>query len=309
LAYVIDISQFAKQREQQSAIDKAQQEALVKYLDQMAELIKKDDLLKAKSGTKTFLIAQIKTVTVLQQLDPNRQRAVIQFLRTANLFDTSNRTNSFEPSEAISKNVYKIASYGLLYKARMPMINFKNADLSNADLKGVDLSGADLSDANLSNANLMFANLNNTNLKGASLRNANLNGASLNGANLNDALLHGAKLRNAILTCSILNEASRDPASLVCAKLRGTDLSYADLSGAHLSSADLSNADLMFASLRHADLENANLSGVKFNSVFGLMGLRGANLDGAKLYDVDLRGADPINMLALIRSGYHAFRR
>jgi uncharacterized protein YjbI with pentapeptide repeats len=287
-----NLQDSAKQREQQAATDKAQQETLVKYLDQMAESIKTDDLLRAKPGTKSFLIAQIRTVTVLQQLNPDRQRAVIQFLRTANLFDRSNRPNKFESSEIMSKNVYKINSYGLLYKARMPMINLKKADLNNADLKGVDLSGADLSDTNLSNTNLMFAKLNNTDLKGASLRGANLNGASLNGANLNDAFLHGANLRNAILTCSILNEASRAPASLVCAKLRGADLSDTDLSNAKLNDADLSNANFLFSSLSNADLSNANLS----NANLSMVNLKGTDFNGAKLYNVDLISTDLDNI-------------
>jgi uncharacterized protein YjbI with pentapeptide repeats len=281
-----------KEREQKLAIDRAQQETLIKYFEQMSELIKTDDLLKSKPASKTFLIAQIKTVTALQQLNPDRQIAVIEFLRTANLFYSPNAPNGFEVSEKDPKSAFKKDTYGLLYKARMQTTNLQNLDLSNADLRGGDLSGANLRGANLRGANLISARLNDVNLESANLMFARLKSASLNGSNLNKADLYGADLSEAILSCSIPKHFSFNPASLVCAKLRGADLSDANLSGAKLRGADLSNANLMLASLRHADLENANLSGVKFNFLFGLSGLRGANLSGAKLYGVDLGGAD-----------------
>jgi hypothetical protein len=96
-------------------MDKAQQETLVKYLDQMSEAIKTDNLLNEKPYTKTFLIAQIRTITALQSLNSDRRRAVIQFLRTANLFYSPNAPNGFESSEKDPKSAFKKDNYGLLY--------------------------------------------------------------------------------------------------------------------------------------------------------------------------------------------------
>jgi uncharacterized protein YjbI with pentapeptide repeats len=196
------------QREQVAAKDKAQQEILVKYLDQMVESIKTDDLLSKPLNKKNFLIAQIRTVTALQSLNPDRQRAVIQFLRTADLYNPSYGKPESE-------------SIGILYIARMSNINLKNADLVGIDLRRSDLRGANLLNANLIDANLESATLSRANLSGADLRYASFRNASLEGANL-----QGAILRNADLSDADLKNTN----------LQGADLDLANLSGIKYSS-------------------------------------------------------------------------
>ncbi len=132
----------AKQREQTVAEDKANQDTLVKYLDQMADLLQKN-LRNTETSSETFIIAQAKTVIALQSLDPKRQHLVIQFLAAANL-------NTLDRKK------------GILYQAQM-----SKANLNKADLSGADLSYADLFNANLSHADLISANLSDVNLKGA----------------------------------------------------------------------------------------------------------------------------------------------
>jgi hypothetical protein len=86
---------FTKQQEQlaadnkamqelQVAGDKAKQETLTKYLDQMSDLLQKG-LLKSKRDSEIFIIAKAKTAVTLQSLDPVRQHLVIQFLAASNL--------------------------------------------------------------------------------------------------------------------------------------------------------------------------------------------------------------------------------
>jgi uncharacterized protein YjbI with pentapeptide repeats len=235
-----------KEREKQSAIDKVQQETLVKYLDQMAELIKTDNLLKAKSDTKTFLIAQVRTVTVLQQLSPDKQRqsAVIQFLRTANLLNPN--YSSLAEKKKSKANFQRQGSHGLFYEAQMWTINLRDAilfcaDLKKAQLRKANLVGADLGCADLRGTQLIDANLQNALFLKADLLNANLMDANLTdtdfrGANLSDAFLGGANLT-------------------------GADLRGANLDNAFLGGANLTNADLRGANLSGAILGNANLSG------------------------------------------------
>lgn len=92
-----------------------------------------------------------------------------------------------------------------LSKAKLPGINFYQAELVRANLQGTDLSGADLGRANLNqailkNANLEQAYLGYANLEQADLRGADLTGANIKYANLKAANLCGANLYEAQVT-------------------------------------------------------------------------------------------------------------
>jgi uncharacterized protein YjbI with pentapeptide repeats len=242
----------SKQREQAIADDKANQDTLVKYLDQMAELLQKG--LKTKPNPETLIIAQAKTVIALQALDPKKQHLVIQFLDAANL-------NTL-PGEK-----------GILHEARMSKANLNRADLSWANLSKADLDEAKLSEASLSGANFSKANLGR----------ANLSGSDLSGANLSKADLNEAKLINAKLTDANLNEAKLIGADLSKSKFMGAKLINANLNDANLSNADLSNANLFGAKLFGAKLISASLNGAS---------LKEANLIGAIFLGANLNGAD-----------------
>jgi uncharacterized protein YjbI with pentapeptide repeats len=193
-------AEATKQRESQAADDKAKQDILTKYFDQMADLLLKQKLLQSKQNSEIFIIGQAKAVTALQSLDPARQHLVIQFLEAANL-------NNLDDKK------------GLLYKARMSKAKLIGADLSNANLRGTDFSLADLSGANLRGADLRDADLNTTNLHGTDLRDADLRGADLRGADL-----LGIDLRDADLRGADLGDIDLRDADLRGANLRGTDL-------------------------------------------------------------------------------------
>jgi uncharacterized protein YjbI with pentapeptide repeats len=249
------LQQFAKQSDQQSAIDKAQQETLVKYLDEMAELLQKG-LLKTKTDSDTYIFAQSKTVIALQSLDPKRQHIVIQFIDAANL-------NSFTLD----------GKKGILYKARMSKANLNNADLSGAHLSSADLSGARLSGANFSYADLSSASLSDADLSGANLFGTNLESANLGGANLMKANLSLTKLRKAMVGYGQLRfDLSGSKSHRY--RLSGTQINAANLSGARLFAADLEDASLAGANLSGAELTSTRLHGAN---------LSGANLDGANL--------------------------
>ncbi|ACK68674.1 serine/threonine protein kinase with pentapeptide repeats [Gloeothece citriformis PCC 7424] len=92
-----------------------------------------------------------------------------------------------------------------LSKAKLPGINFYQAELVRANLQSADLSSADLGRANLSGANLKNINLTQaylgySNLEQADLRGADLSSANLKYANLKAANLCGANLCDAQVT-------------------------------------------------------------------------------------------------------------
>jgi hypothetical protein len=129
-----------REREQQIANDRAQDEALQAYLDQMSNLLLEKDLRTSDWNSEVRTLARARTLTVLARLDGDRKRSVVQFLYEAELI-------------IVGRFV----------------LDLKSADLSGADLRGGDLREANLIGANLSEANLIGANLSEANLSEADL--------------------------------------------------------------------------------------------------------------------------------------------
>ncbi len=215
--------------ERELAKQRAQDEALQAYLDQMSGLLLERDLRASEEESEVRTLARVRTLMVLERLDPTRKTAVMRFLEEAVLIQRA--------------------------EGRGPIIYLGGADLRGADLPFADLRGAILTDADLSNANLKGAELRDATLHGANLSEANLINANLEGAELSIADLRGADLRGAFLNNTRLNLARLSDAFLDYA-----DLSDAILYGANLSEAILYRADLSAVSLNNAKLEGADLS-------------------------------------------------
>jgi hypothetical protein len=210
--------------ERELAEQRAQDEALQAYLDQMSHLILDRQLLEVEQGDPVHepgdpvhTLAQVRTSTAILRLDAEHNESVTHFLITSGL------------------SVRSKDSPRLLRGSTLSHAKLSGAHLANADLGDADLSGADLSNALLLNANLIVADL--------------------SGADLSNALLDNADL------VADLSNADLSGASLLGADLRDANLLGADLRDANLIGADLSRADLSEANLNGADLENANLSG------------------------------------------------
>jgi flagellar basal body-associated protein FliL len=177
------------QATQAAAEQRAQDDALQSYLNQMGQLLldKDTQLLHPEEGDDARTLARAWTLTVLPTLDGNRKRSVLQFLYEAGLID----------------------------KER-PIV-----DLTGADLRGADLSGAFLSDAFLSGAFLSGAFLSGADLRGADLREAELNEAILNKARLGTARV------SVVLPDGAAEPAEPHPADLRQADLSQANLQWA----------------------------------------------------------------------------------
>ena len=208
--------------ERELSEQRAQDEALQAYLDQMSNLLLEKDLRTSKEDSEVRLLARARTLTILRGVDPSRKTAVIQFLGDAALIQSTDT----ESTEVI--------------------IELSGADLSGATLSAsiTDLYGAYLDDADLRNADLSGAILTDALLWGANLSNANLFAAGLGGAALYGANLHDANLGRAHLQRANLGRANLHDANLSGADLLGADLHMADLRNANLSGAILADADL-----------------------------------------------------------------
>src|SRR5829696_1084873 len=210
--------------ERELAEQRAQDEALQAYLDQMSQLILDRKLLEIEQGNSVHeqgdpvhTLAQARTSTAILRLDAEHNESVTHFLITSGLAVRSE------------------ASARLLRGSTLSHAKLSGAHLSNADLGDADLSGADLSNALMVNANLI--------------------GADLSGADLSDSLLDNADLV-AHLPNADLSDASLIGADLSDGNLFSADVSEANLVGANLENANLGGAD----GITNAELERQAVS-------------------------------------------------
>src|SRR5215213_875091 len=137
------------QAERELAEQRAQDEALQAYLDQMSSLLLEKDLRKSEEGSEVRTLARARTATVMQRLDADGNRNVVRFLDEAGL------TKVGRPSTRLLAGV-----------------DLQGAQLGGADLGSTDLSDTDLSDTDLSDANLLDAKLRGADLSDADLSDA-----------------------------------------------------------------------------------------------------------------------------------------
>ena len=263
------------ERELEVENQRAQDEALQAYLDQMSQLLidkerplhrsQRGDSLgelenlegETERGTRdgsrmglgtVSTVARARTLTVLPRLEGERKGSVLQFLVESNL---------------ITKNRLILKLKGAdLSGAYVPGATLGGADLSGVDLSGVDLSRADLSGANLSYADLSYANLSNTNLEDTDLWGAKLEHADLSEAYLTSAILQGADMTEAILYKANLQAVDMTEAILYKANLQAVDMTEAK-PNLYLGGETSPHAAYLFgAYMDEANLAGANLSGV-----------------------------------------------
>jgi Pentapeptide repeats (8 copies) len=129
-----------KKRELDVENQRAQDEALKAYLDQLGQLLLDKDrpLRQSKEGDEVRTLARARTKEVLWKMSPHRKRDLLQFLYEASLI-----------------------------KCKTRIIDLSGADLSNAYLRELDLRDADLTGADIEGADFSSANLSETDLRGA----------------------------------------------------------------------------------------------------------------------------------------------
>src|SRR5215208_4870138 len=176
--------------ERELAEQRAQDEALQAYLDQMSSLLLNGELRTSDEDSEVRNLARARTLTVLGGLDQTRKSAVLQFLVEAELVQRVEgrgpiiRLSGANLSGAVLRGY---ADLGDLSSGSLSRLNnLSGADLSGANLSKANLRGADLSDANLSPW-VYFHGLAIVGGGRTDLSNANLSGADFSGANLSKA--------------------------------------------------------------------------------------------------------------------------
>jgi hypothetical protein len=168
---------------------RAGEAALQNYFENVGELLTEKPLRGASPGDNLSTVVRAQTLSVLEELEPNRKRILLLFLYES----------------------------GLIYKAK-PVVSLAAANLSGADLSRADLRYANLTRANLSGTDLLHAALTGADLIGADLSGANLTEAALLEADLSEADLSEANLMEANLQYANLRRANLQYANLLGAK-------------------------------------------------------------------------------------------
>jgi uncharacterized protein YjbI with pentapeptide repeats len=198
--------------EQDLAEQRAQDEALQAYLDQMSELILDRKLLEAEadSGAPEPLLAQARTRSVILRLDAEHNEIVTRFLSYSGLMGDETSVGLLSKAELSHTTLSHAFLPGAdLHYAVLRKTNLSGANLAEANLSGTFMEKSNLSGADLFSAKLLVAHLEEANLSGADLWGADLSGAYLKGANLKEANLKDANVsEKQLLTAGSLEGAT-----------------------------------------------------------------------------------------------------
>jgi Pentapeptide repeats (8 copies) len=144
-------------RERALDYERAQEEAVPEYIEQMMRLLsdKEMPLRMSEVDSEVRILARLRTQTTLARLDGSRKAQVIQFLQAARLI-----------------------------RIDMPLVRLAGADLREADLSSANLFRAHLEGVHLEGANLSRTNLERAHLRGAYVTDEPLADANLQGATM-----------------------------------------------------------------------------------------------------------------------------
>ena len=204
-----------KERDELVAIQRAQDEALRAYLDQMSDLMVEKKMRKQPAGSDTHRLAQARTIAILLGLDRDRKRRPLKLIYELSLIPRENP-------------ILNLSNAGL-DTADLSELTLRNACLREADLRCADLSGADLRGSDLSNADLRGADLTDADLSNTCLASANL----LPYDSTKPAKHNAPNLSNGTDPTHVDPDADH----LIPTNLDGANLKDADLSGAFLTGA------------------------------------------------------------------------
>jgi hypothetical protein len=138
-----NIEERRTQEARELEAQRAHEAALQNYFEQVGTLLIEQPLRRASPGENLSTVVRAQTLAVLEALEPDRKRILLQFLYES----------------------------GLIHRSK-PVVSLKGADLGKADLSGANLNGAKLIGANLIAADLREADLARAKLNGADLTRA-----------------------------------------------------------------------------------------------------------------------------------------
>jgi hypothetical protein len=228
-----------REREQQVANERVQDETLQEYLDRILQM-SADQRKPGREGPSRDSLSTMGrtlTLTVLPKLDGDRKARVVQFLYELGLISRSNPVIDLQDAD--------------LSKTKLDNLYLRDVNLARANLIGAYLRGADLRGSDLSYANLLRADLSPAPTYYQAdvdfyFMPASLMDARLEGTRFGHAKLNSAAIQNAVLTRADLTNA---------------ELTRVNFEGAIMPGAKLKNANLTEATMPNTDLTKAHFEG------------------------------------------------
>ena len=275
-------------RERAAADDRAREDSLRGYFQQISDLITDHRL--GSHGPQSLTsrspdvegLARTLTLTVLRRLDGERKGLVLQFLAEAKLIVPGRRwrssTSTRLPSPSPSFRHLKSPPCVLPRQQRCweppvepvtTKVSLRGADLRGAVLRGRSLgvsfqpsrTSARVFAADLSRTDLRNADFQDAALLGVSFDHADLRGADFSGATLSAATFHGACLTEAnFVHASLYSDfdflSGQVPDTAYLGKAEGRDVDF--------SHSQLDHADFREAALTDVNLSGASTEGTMF---------------------------------------------
>ncbi|MSR63012.1 MAG: hypothetical protein EXS08_11260 [Planctomycetes bacterium] len=239
-------------------------------------------------------------------------KLVLALAQSADLSEADLRGASLEGAAFGNANLSGARLEGaLLRRAQLEGAVLRGALLDNADLSEAQLSTAVLAEASMIGTNLSGARLDGVDLRHARLDTRRFAGASLARCNLEELHIEAPDFSRADLHEALLSGSRFPRALLHAANLSGAGLAHIEWEGANLTHADLTHASFHLGSSRSGlvlsapaswgtrtgfyrdDLRDQNFKAPEEIRKANLRNadLRGARIEDADFYLVDLRGA------------------
>jgi len=290
------VSSWNTQREQRGQREteehRAQQDALQKYLDQMSELLLKENLgskppYRKNIEPKVYVrqLAQARTIAILAGVGPSFKRVPITLVYELGLIERDDPVLDLKNAALAGGKLRELT----LLRANLRSVDLRLSDLKGADLQGSDLNLADLRGSDLRRANLKDTNLTATNLLPYDARDPERWSRHNLVVNIN---FHGEDLRAPRRPVTRDGRLAVVPRRLVIrdgrpalSKLTITNLREASLTGALLRKALLGGADLTGADLTGADLTGAE--GTTPEQLEACQSLKGAIMPDGQILNSD----------------------
>lgn len=187
------LDRLERKTDRENVKDNQREALLQSYIEFMTRLVLEKGLSESKEGDKVREIAQVKTETTYQQLDPKRNESLVKFLSRLGLVQ-----GEYGGMEEGHDPIIMLVGINLK-GVRFIELNLRGAVLIAAVLRDTKLIGIDFSGAILNHTSLAGADLSNTNLSYADLTCAKLNGAiliqaNMQGTTLNNTSFDGARM-------------------------------------------------------------------------------------------------------------------
>jgi uncharacterized protein YjbI with pentapeptide repeats len=251
-----NISEYRRIHELQLEDKRYRDNILINYINQISDLLQKNNENLTNISLSTTLVHS-KTLTLIHQLDSNRNSQVIRFLYEAGLLNARDKF----PLDLSESELFNIDMSSKIYGKKMQNLYLSGVDLTNSSFVNRDLTGSNFSNTILNGVNFSLTTLLHTDFSYAIFNHSfNIYKTALNEINFAYANLEKIDFTKILLSPRHLaNDQNRILLNI-------------NFINANLANTRFSQLLIVFAHFREIshfiDFSNTTLMHVVFESVF-----------------------------------------